>query len=239
METETSMIFSPTATSKQGVQQAEINSSTEYPLETVHDDYSFLLIEDHPMFIAGFSGAIEQLFPAAKLQVVNSGLAALPLFEKHIFDLVFLDLNLPDISGFDLLEQVQKNHFSQPIVILTGAVAPSVLEKAKRLGALGAFSKRVDHAHLKENCLLLLEGLPVFESDSLLFSMVNGEAQQPTGRELDVLMHLADGLDNAEICKKLCISDSTIRTHLRKLFFKLSVTNRTACVLKAVRYGWV
>ena len=104
MEIQTLTKISPTKTSNQaGYSVGEYTSAEKLHVEA-HEDYSFLLIEDHPMFIAGFSGAIEQLFPAAQLQVVNSGLAALPLFKKHIFDLVFLDLNLPDISGFDLLE---------------------------------------------------------------------------------------------------------------------------------------
>tara|TARA_R110001592_G_scaffold64165_1_gene196965 strand:- start:3331 stop:4032 length:702 start_codon:yes stop_codon:yes gene_type:complete len=233
MKIDTPIIFNSPAPSDQKARQGEKDSCPE------SSAYSFLLIEDHPMFVQGFSSVIQQIFPTAKLQVVTCGLDALQLFKKFTFDLVFLDLNLPDISGYELLGIVQKEHFSQPVVVFSGVVAPSVLEKVKRLGALGAFSKRVDKKHLKTNCLMLLEGIPVFESDSLLSSIVNGEAYQPTERELDVLIHLADGLDNSEICEKLCISDSTIRTHLRKLFFKLNVTNRTACLVEATRHGWI
>jgi DNA-binding NarL/FixJ family response regulator len=232
-------MMSSTAISDKTTRLCIQETSERSALQSLKGEYSFLLVEDHPMFAEGFSGAIKKIFPAARLQIVSCGHAALSLFEKTTFDLVFLDLNLPDISGFDLLAKVQKKYLAQPVVILTGSVAPLVLDTAKRLGAMGAFSKRVDNNHLKKNCLMLLEGEPVFEADSLLLSMVNGEAQKPTSRELDVLMHLAEGLDNADICIQLCISDSTIRTHLRNLFFKLDVSNRTACVMKAARLGWI
>ena len=67
-----------------------------------------------------------------------------------------------------------------------------------------------------------------------------GEALEDiTSRELEVLQKLATGLENSQICKELGISDSTLRTHLRALFQKMQVPNRTACVVKGIRLGWV
>ena len=146
-------ILNLASASNQRAHHMKKDRSTEVSLEAGNDDYSVLLIEDHPMLFEGFSETIQQILPEAKLQVVNCGLAAESLFEKCTFDLVFLDLNLPDINGFDLLERMRKNHFAQPAVILTAAVSTLVLEKAKRLGALGVFSKRVDRKHLKKTCV--------------------------------------------------------------------------------------
>jgi DNA-binding NarL/FixJ family response regulator len=204
-----------------------------------NDCQSFLLVEDHPIFVDGFSSAIKSIFPTASLSVVTCGELARKELRQASFDLVFLDLNLPDMNGLDLLQEMQLAHIVQPIVILTGSIAPPTIEKARQGGAVGAFSKRINHTVLGHYCHQLLMGKTVFEAEPMQQSYADGLAYGPTGREIDVLAQLAEGLDNARICQLLNISDSTLRTHLRSLFMKLQVTNRTACVVKATRFGWI
>lgn len=206
---------------------------------SVPESLRFLLIEDHPIFIDGFSGAIHHLFPEVSLTVVTNGHDARRAMSDAHYDLVFLDIDLPDIYGVDLLQEFQQSAHIQPIVTLSGSMSPSIVEKSRMAGAIGAFSKRVDHDRLKDFCDRLLAGDTVFEAEPMRQSILEGQAFGPTERELQVLMELADGLDNAEICRHLNISDSTLRTHLRSLFMKLQVTNRTACVVKATRLGWI
>jgi DNA-binding NarL/FixJ family response regulator len=206
--------------------------------EPVQGVLSFLLIEDHPMYAEGFRSAIHRIFPRARLQVASSGSAARPLLAHQPFDLVFLDINLPDVNGLDLLVDLQNEGIWQPIAILTGAVDALAVETARRRGALGLISKRSDDTCLESICSRLLAGDTAFEIGPS--SLSPGEALEDiTSRELEVLQKLATGLENSQICKELGISDSTLRTHLRALFQKMQVPNRTACVVKGIRLGWV
>ena len=90
---------------------------------------------------------------------------------------------------------------------------------------------------LQSYCLKLLKGDAVFVPDAL--QQLEAPGELPTGRELEVLTTLNEGLENAEICDRLSVSDSTLRTHLRNLFAKLKVSNRTACLVQAKKLGWL
>jgi DNA-binding NarL/FixJ family response regulator len=200
---------------------------------------AMLLIEDHPFFSDGFSNAIKQLFPAVALQCVASAADAMTLLSRQIYDLVFLDVNLPDKSGFDLLDEIGRHRLPQPVVILTGVVSYRIAEQAQRKGAIGAISKSITLPQLHLHCLQLLQGQTVFKPDAMLHCTSGARPSIPTGRELEVLSNLDEGLENAEICARLNVSDSTLRTHLRNLFSKLQVSNRTACLVQARRLGWM
>lgn len=200
---------------------------------------SMLLIEDHPFFSDGFSNAVQQLFPSVKVQCVASAQEALPLLTRQQFDLVFLDVHLPDQSGFELLDEINRQHMLQPVVILTGVITYRIAEQARTKGAIGAISKSVTMTQLHRYCLALLRGDTVFQPDAMSGSCSDEKMQTPTHRELEVLSKLDLGLENAAICTSLNVSDSTLRTHLRNLFSKLSVGNRTACLAQAKRLGWM
>ncbi len=202
--------------------------------------HAFLLVEDHPLFIHGFRSAIERLFPHARLDIATTGPDAQALMLAEAYDLVFLDLHIPEISGFRLLETLQQRQAVQPVVIITGQVDSIIVEKARRLGALGAISKRIDLKRLSSLCEKLLEGQTVFDEGNEWTEIpITEEGKHFTGRELEVLRLLAEGLENAQIGARLNMSDSTLKTHLRSLFFKMNVNNRTACVMKALRAGWI
>ncbi|GAA3955607.1 response regulator [Allohahella marinimesophila] len=125
--------------------------------------HAFLLVEDHPLFIHGFRSAIERMFPHARLDIAGTGAAAQSLMLSQDYDLVFLDLHIPEISGFAVLEELRRRRVVQPVVIITGQVDSIIVDKARRLGALGAISKRIDLSRLAGLCVKLLDGQTIFE----------------------------------------------------------------------------
>ena len=201
--------------------------------------YNFLLVEDQTLYAEGFHRVLQRIFPGAQLRVGENGEQGLSLMASQQFDLVFLDVQLPDISGLQLLPMLLQRNIRQPVVILTGAVDPQTLEQAQRGGALGIFSRRLNDGTILRHCRRMLDGEALFEPSAPVNVAVPEGIERLTGREQEVLFKLAEGLENAEICQVLGMSDSTLRTHLRSLFQKLQVRNRTACVVKAIRIGLI
>ncbi|MES2819343.1 MAG: response regulator transcription factor [Pseudomonadota bacterium] len=201
---------------------------------------SLLLVEDHPLFREGLHRALCRLLPEAKVKIASTGLDARQHLLNQAFDLVFLDLHLPEISGFAILEELQTRGITQPIVIITGVADSMIVQRARTLGVLGVVSKRIDNRRLTDLCLRLMRGETLFELERhWLEALRVADGSGLTRRELDVLLKLAEGLENGPICEQLGMSHSTLRTHLTSLFIKLQVGNRTACVVKAMRMGWI
>lgn len=207
------------------------------PSEACH---RFLLVEDHPLFADGFSSALSKLYPHSYLRHEPDGTSAKKLMQKEDFDLVFLDVHLPDTNGLYLLGELFKQSIWQPIAILTARPDAVIVEHAKQWGALGVISKRSDLMHLQSVCEKILQGGKHYEKESFDGAVSSALAMNTlTPREIEVLRVLAEGEENRNICQFLRISESTLKTHLKSLFQKLNVTNRTACVIKGLREGLI
>lgn len=208
----------------------------------ISDDFAdplcFLLVEDHPLYAEGFIQAISSLYGDANIEHVTTGRLALELLRHTEFDLVFLDVNLPDISGLQILSDLKYEHLFHPITLITGQVNSTLTLQAKQLGVLGVISKRQPMKKLHTIVDRMLSGISYFDKETAGYSIAKVPEVEPlTQREMQVLNVLAEGLSNKAVCTQLAISDSTLKTHLRAIYQKLDVNNRTACVVKAIRTG--
>lgn len=199
----------------------------------------FLLVEDHPFYAEGFMAAIKRVYPAAQMTHLSCGADALRLADPSRFDLIFIDVRLPDMNGFDVLNDFLQRAPSARTVILSGYIDESINERARQCGATGVVSKRHDALTLQRICQRLMKGVQWFE-ETRQWSFAEQAAACTaalTLREMDVLKCLGEGLENREIGTRLNVSDATLRTHLKSIFQKMSVSNRTACVVKAIKTG--
>lgn len=205
------------------------------------EEHRFLLVDDHPLYAEGFASAIQRLYPCASLTHASSGKEAQSLLRAEAFDLVFLDVHLPDMNGLSLLGEQLRQGVWQPVAMLTGRPDASIIEQAKHWGAVGVISKRNDLDRLHTICEKILKGGKYYERESVEGGAVvfQSAPNTLTLREFEVLRTLAEGSENSTICQMLGISNSTLKTHLRSLFQKLDVSNRTACVIKGLREGLI
>jgi CheY-like chemotaxis protein len=108
-----------------------------------------LLVEDDIDDQAFFGMAVRALNPDLKCVTVNNGVEALEEIERSQPDVIFLDLNMPRMNGFDFLEAYRKSNSDVPVVILTTSNDDRDIRKAGEMGAQAFITKPADFNRLK------------------------------------------------------------------------------------------
>jgi len=193
---------------------------------------SLLLVDDHQIFLDGLSLALAPLCADLQIRTAESAAAAEICLQDHSFDLILLDLRLPDMPGLELLQRWQQQGRMTPVAVLSASDSNLDAQAALAAGALGFISKSANSDALRQAVtrVLLGETLP---------SPQASDKPQLTPRQLEILQLLAEGLPNKSISRQLGVSEDTVKTHLKSLFQELAVHTRTACVSAARQRGWL
>ena len=198
---------------------------------------SILIVDDNPKYLAD---ALPMY--GYDVTVAEDGLEALKiLFEedKH-FDLVLLDVMMPNMDGWDTLKAIRKNKKTEyiPVIMITAVNEEQKVVSGLKIGAddyivkpfiLPNLLARVEAVLRRSNWQK--EAQP--KSEKTLNKDVNIDALTP--KEKEVLSLVAKGASNQEIADKMCVRDVTVKTHLNSIFKKLKVTNRTQAVLLSMQ----
>lgn len=196
------------------------------------DHLSLLLVDDHRIFLDGLSLALASLCPDLQIRTAESAAAAETCLLHSSFDLILLDLRLPDMPGLELLQRWQSQGRMTPVAILSASDSNFDAQAALTAGALGFIPKSANSDELRQAVtrVLLGETLPAPQT---------GDKPQLTPRQMEILRLLAEGLPNKSISRQLGVSEDTVKTHLKSLFQEFAVHTRTACVSAARQRGWV
>ncbi|MEH6566974.1 MAG: response regulator transcription factor [Halopseudomonas sp.] len=204
-------------------------------------DTRLLLIDDHQIYLDGLSLTLGSLCEGVQLDHAHNAAQAMEQVQHNTYDLILLDLQLPDSSGLALLQKLRAGDPLVPIAVLTASNSPSDLDAALQLGAAGFISKTADGRTLLEAVTQLLYGVQVVIGDENhpLDRQSSARDVGITPRQLEILDLLAEGLPNKVICQRLSLSEDTVKTHLKALFSSLDCHNRTECVSNARKLGLV
>ncbi|MGQ7957163.1 response regulator [Pseudomonas sp. SP16.1] len=194
------------------------------------DDLRLLLVDDHRIFLDGLSLALAPLAENLQIHTAHSAAQAEQCLRQHAYDLILLDLRLPDKPGLELLRRWLERGESTPVAVLSASDSALDAQAVLAAGALGFIPKSADGAALRQAVarVLLGETLPAPASASPL-----------TPRQLEILQLLAEGLPNKAISRQLGLAEDTVKTHLKTLFETFAVHTRTACVSAARQRGWL
>ena len=188
-------------------------------MSSLPPDTRLLLIDDHQIYLDGLSLTLGSLCEGVKLDHARNAAEALQLVREYPYDLILLDLQLPDSSGLSLMQKLRAADAMVPIAILSASNSPSDLEAALQLGAAGFISKTTDGKTLLDAVTQLLYGAQVVIGDTALKIDRQTSAREVgiTPRQLEILDLLAEGLPNKVICQRLSLSEDTVKTHLKAL----------------------
>lgn len=177
------------------------------------------------------------------VKTATNGIQAIQQLREQDFDLVVIDLHLPDIYGLQLLTILKELRPSIEVIILSGQGTMDDAIQALRGGRAFDFLRKplVDLNELNHTIYAALkkqrEALGTTAPPPPDPSRREGEAL--TDREVAILSLVADGLDNREIGKRLILSDKTVRNHLSRIYLKLKVANRAQAVSHAQKQGYL
>jgi DNA-binding NarL/FixJ family response regulator len=201
-----------------------------------------LIVDDHPMVRIGLQAMLDGDPRCTVVDVATDGAHALELLQRSdlTVDVVMTDLRMPNVDGVALTEAVRRNHPATQVLVVTTFESDADIVRAVEAGAIGYLLKDTPQEELIVAVCAAARGETVLApsvASRLLNRMREPVPDSLTPRELDVLRCVAEGLTNADIGRRLHIGESTVKTHLLRVFAKLGVDDRTAAVTTAQRNG--
>ena len=216
-----------------------------------------LLVEDHQLFSGGLKFLLAEI--DSNINYTTVGTLALALQAQGPFDLILLDLHLPDTHGLNGLHTIREVFDSTPVIMLSGEENTDVIRMAIAGGAMGFVPKAATPQVLIAAMRLILVGgtyLPPHafaawpatpaRTDALVpdegqaahHAGAGGiEVARLTARQLEVLMKAVQGKPNKVIARETDLAEGTVKAHLSAAFRLINVSNRTEAVFKAAQLG--
>ena len=195
---------------------------------------NILLVDDNPKYL---KDALP--FYGYQVDAALDGVQALKLLSKNSYDLILLDIMMPNMNGWETLKAIRNNKSTEyiPIIILTAVNEEQKIISGLKRGADDYIVK----PFILPNLLARIEAVlrrsswqkPVAKKSDLPYN--TGKRPLLTSREKDVLSLAAKGASNKDIAEKLVVREVTVKSHLNNIFKKLKVTNRTQAVLVAMQ----
>jgi DNA-binding NarL/FixJ family response regulator len=194
-------------------------------------------VDDHPIVREGIA-AIINLQPDMMLAgAAANGAEALERYFQLRPDVALVDLQLPDMSGFDLIKKIRDKSPNARIIVLSSHEGDVDIQRALEAGAQGYVAKGIVRGELLETIRSVHAGkrrLPAAVAQKLAEHMGDDRISP---RELEVLSLMAAGKRNKEIAGELSIAEDTVKMHVRNILSKLQVNDRTEAVTSALRRG--
>jgi two-component system NarL family response regulator len=198
-----------------------------------------LCVDDHRLVRQGIASLIDQEPDMEVVASAASGEEAVALFRHYRPDVVLMDLQLPGMSGLEAMRSIRIEQPSARIIVLTVHQGEEDIFRAMAEGATSYLLKDTLFDELADRIRRVHAGehsLPA-DVETLLAERKGHRTLSP--RELQIVELLAKGMRNKEIAVTLDMSETTVQVHLRNMFKKLGVGERTGAIAVAVRRGLI
>jgi len=203
------------------------------------DRIRVMLVDDHPAFRVGMAALIETESDLQVITQTGSGQKALELYRQHQPDVVLMDLRLPDMGGVEAIIAIRKEFPGARVIVLTTFDSDEDIFRATQSGAQSYLLKDTPESELVATIRAAHAGKATLSEKVAERLAARRRRPDLSQRELEVLQQLAKGRTNKEIAAHLFISEDTVKSHIKGLFSKLNVKDRTDAVITAFRYGIV
>jgi two-component system NarL family response regulator len=195
-----------------------------------------LCVDDHPLVREGVARKIGRQPDMKVIGTAATGEEAVELFERHRPDIVLMDLQLPGMRGTDAIAAIRRLDPQARIIVLTMYGGDEDIFRAIHAGAASYLLKEALSSELVSIVRRVYAGeRPI--APAIAARLASRIGLSP--REVDILELIASGKRNKEIADALGITQETVQTHIKRLFVKLNVTDRTAAVTVALSRGIV
>lgn len=202
-----------------------------------------VLADDHPVYRAGLAGLLSTTDDLQVVGEADDGRGALDLVAEHEPDVLLLDLEMPEVDGFDVLRSLADS--ATAVLVLTMHGDDDSVFEAMKAGARGFVSKSASPQEVLDAVRVVADGGAVFSASVgqrltdwfLTLQRHHGPLSHLTPREREVLALMARGRDNPSIARLLEISPKTVRNVVSAVLTKLQVVDRAAAIAKAREAG--
>ncbi|HBV39700.1 MAG TPA: two-component system response regulator NarL [Erwinia sp.] len=207
---------------------------------------TILLIDDHPLLRNGVKQLIELEESLQVIAEASNGEQGVVLAEQYDPDLILLDLNMPAMNGLDTLVQLRTIDLSGRIVVFSVSDHEDDVVNALKHGADGYLLKDMEPEALLKALHQAAAGQMVLSeklTNVLVASLREArpaearDIEQLTRRERDILKLITLGMTNKAIARKLSITESTVKVHVKHLLKKMKLKSRVEAAVWALQNG--
>lgn len=193
-----------------------------------------VIVDDDNLVSLSLKTILEASGDISVLEIGKNGKEAVALYERHLPDVLLMDIRMDTMSGLEAAEIILRSYPDAKILFLTTFSDDEYIVRALHIGTKGYILKQ-DFESLIPALNAVLNGQSVFGSEIVtripdLISQTNSydyEAQGITEKELAIIELIAEGLSNKEIAEKLFLGEGTVRNYLSTILEKLNLRDRT------------
>ncbi len=208
---------------------------------------SVVLADDDALIRGGIRLILEQTDDLRVVGEAADGRGAVAIAKREKPDVVLMDVRMPEMNGIDATREIVELGLQTKVLIVTTFELDEYVFDALQAGASGFLLKRTKPEDLAEGIRTIASGESLLspsvtrrlidEFSSKTPPVRDSRLDSLTGRELEVLRLMAEGMSNEQIGNELYIADNTVKTHVKRVLMKLDARDRTQAVVLAYQGG--
>jgi DNA-binding NarL/FixJ family response regulator len=198
-----------------------------------------LVVDDHQLIRVGIATL---LVPESDMKLVgeaSNGREAIAKYRECRPDVTLMDLQMPEMSGFDAIVAIRDEFPEARIIVLTTYVGDVQAQRAMKTGAQGYVLKNLLHKELLETIRAVYRGRKAMAAEVAADVAQHTGEELLTPKEIDVLRLIAAGNANKEIAAQLSVTEETVKSRVRNILDKLGANDRTHAVTIGLKRGFI
>jgi DNA-binding NarL/FixJ family response regulator len=196
-----------------------------------------LTVDDHPLLREGIAAVVQMQSDMKIVGEAEDGVQAIEAYRRLQPDVVLMDIQMPKLGGIDAIGEIRREFPNARVIVLTTYAGDVHALRALRAGAAGFLLKGTLRKELLNTIRAVDSGrrhIPPEIAQEIAFHAGDDALSE---REISVLRAVAEGKANKEIARAFSLSEDTVKAHLKSIFAKLDVDDRTEAVTVALKRG--
>jgi DNA-binding NarL/FixJ family response regulator len=196
-----------------------------------------LIVDDHPLLREGVASLLEDRTDMTVVGEASNGAEAIERFREAQPDVTLMDLQMPGMGGVEAIKAIRAINPAARILVLTTYAGDVQAVRALKAGAIGYLLKSSLRTEMLDAIKDVFRGRRHLDRDIADNIALHVVDEDLSAREVEVLRLVSVGKANKQVAWDLGLTEETVKTHLKTIFAKLEVADRTHAVTIAVRRG--
>ena len=203
------------------------------------EQIKLIVVDDHPTFRMGLVALVGSQPDMTVLAEAGDGSTAIDLYRQKKPDVMLMDLRMPGMGGVETILALLNEFPAAKVIVVTTYDLDEDIYRAIQAGAKSYLLKDMPREEVTETIRAVHRGKHKLPPGVLSRLEQRARREDLTVREMEILQLIVKGRSNKEISSALFISEDTVKYHLKALFMKLGVQDRTEAAISAIRHGIV
>jgi DNA-binding NarL/FixJ family response regulator len=194
------------------------------------------IIDDHAMILDGLRRIVSMNPLVTNVRTFANGNDFLSAYKEGLFDLVITDVDMPGLTGTEIVTKIRDTNSEQKILVLSMHKDHALINVLFNLKINGYLVKDGSSELLNEaiDAIFSTGNYISKEMDAIINPITKNDEFNLTKREIEIVQRISNGLSNKEIADKCFISETTVKTHRKNIMLKLNLKNTAELVRYAI-----